>query len=62
MHKEIIQILEKQYSAHPPASKLKRLEANIKEIPKDKVGYVLSVIAAHVNNAQLAEILDYFKK
>ena len=52
---------EKAYSEHAPVSKLKRLKASVKSIPDENLDYVLQVIAAHVNNKQLEEIISVLK-
>lgn len=52
---------EKAYSEHAPVSKLKRLKASITSIPDKNLDYVLQVIAAHVNNKQLEEIISVLK-
>ena len=50
------------YSKFAPAAKVKRLEAGIKSIPSGMVPYVIQIIAAHVSNEQLSEIVEAFKK
>ena len=52
---------ETNYSVHAPVSKLKRLKASITSIPDKNLDYVLQVIAAHVNNKQLEEIISVLK-
>jgi hypothetical protein len=54
--------LNEEYSVHAPVAKLNSLRKAISKIPNDKLDYILSVIAAHANNKQIKEIIEFMKK
>jgi tRNA nucleotidyltransferase (CCA-adding enzyme) len=57
-------IKEGEYSVHSPMRKIGKLRAalSVKKLEGDKLDYVFQVIAAHVTNQQLGEIISYLKK